>query len=192
MKVLVSQSCPTLCDPLDCSPLGSSVHGILQARIVEWVAIPFLRGSSWPKDWIHISHKADRFFTVWATMKPIVKVYHNLILKIWKLGCELFFFFWLYPWYVVEKAIATHSSVLSWRIQGTGEPGGLPSMGSHRVGHDWSDLAAAAWYVGSQFLDQVSNPHLLLGKHWVLTTGPPGKPWNYFLNFLILLNFKCY
>ena len=92
MKVLVSQSCPTLCDPLDCSPLGSSVHGILQARIVEWVAIPFLRGSSWPKDWIHISHKADRFFTVWATMKPIVKVYHNLILKIWKLGCELFFF----------------------------------------------------------------------------------------------------
>ena len=40
--------------------------------------------------------------------------------------------------------MATHSSVLAWRIPGTGEPGGLPSMGSHRVGHDWSDLAAAA------------------------------------------------
>ena len=40
--------------------------------------------------------------------------------------------------------MATHSSVLAWRIAGTGEPGGLPSMGSHRVGHDWSDLAAAA------------------------------------------------
>ena len=43
----------------------------------------------------------------------------------------------------LEKEMATHSSVLAWRIPGTGEPGGLPSMGSHRVGHDWSDLAAA-------------------------------------------------
>ena len=44
----------------------------------------------------------------------------------------------------LEKEMATHCSVLAWRIPGTGEPGGLPSMGSHRVGHDWSDLAAAA------------------------------------------------
>ena len=44
----------------------------------------------------------------------------------------------------MEKEMATHSSVLAWRIPGTGEPGGLSSMGSHRVGHDWSDLAAAA------------------------------------------------
>ena len=44
----------------------------------------------------------------------------------------------------LEKAMATHSSILGWRIPGTGEPGGLLSMGSHRVGHDWSDLAAAA------------------------------------------------
>jgi len=42
--------------------------------------------------------------------------------------------------------MATHSSVLAWRIPGTGKPGGLPSLGSHRVGHDWSDLAAAAEY----------------------------------------------
>ena len=46
--------------------------------------------------------------------------------------------------HALEKAMATHSSVLAWRIPGTGEPGGLPSMGSHRVRHDWSDLAAAA------------------------------------------------
>ena len=45
-KVLVTQSCPTVCDPVDCSPLGSSVHGILQARILGWVAIPFSRTSS--------------------------------------------------------------------------------------------------------------------------------------------------
>ena len=44
----------------------------------------------------------------------------------------------------LEKEMATYSSVLAWRIPGTGEPGGLPTMGSHRVGHDWSDLAAAA------------------------------------------------
>ena len=44
----------------------------------------------------------------------------------------------------LEKEMATHSSILAWRIPGTGEPGGLPSMGSHRVRHDWSDLAAAA------------------------------------------------
>ena len=48
-----------------------------------------------------------------------------------------------FHFHALEKAMATHSSVLAWRIPGTGEPGGLPSMGSHRVGHDWSDLAAA-------------------------------------------------
>jgi len=46
--------------------------------------------------------------------------------------------------HALEKEMATHSSVLAWRIPGTGEPGGLPSLGSHRVGHDCSDLAAAA------------------------------------------------
>ena len=46
VKVLVAHSCPTLCDPMDCSPPGFSVHGILQARILEWTAVPFSRGSS--------------------------------------------------------------------------------------------------------------------------------------------------
>ena len=49
-----------------------------------------------------------------------------------------------FHFHVLEKEMATHSSVLAWRIPGTGEPGGLQSMGSHRVGHDWSDLAAAS------------------------------------------------
>ena len=47
-----------------------------------------------------------------------------------------------FHFHALEKEMATHSTVLAWRIPGTGEPGGLPSMGSHRVGHDWSDLAA--------------------------------------------------
>ena len=49
-----------------------------------------------------------------------------------------------FPFHALEKEMATHSSVLAWRIPGTGEPSGLPSMGLHRVRHDWSDLAAAA------------------------------------------------
>ena len=57
----VTQSCPTLCYPMDCSHTGSSVHGILQARILEWVAIPFSRDQTW------VSCIACRFFTIWAT-----------------------------------------------------------------------------------------------------------------------------
>ena len=53
-------------------------------------------------------------------------------------------FIFTFHFHALEKDMATHSSVLAWRIPGTVEPGGLPSMGSHRVGHDWSDLAAAA------------------------------------------------
>ena len=53
-----------------------------------------------------------------------------------------------FPFHALEKEMATHSSVLAWRIPGMGEPGGLLSMGSHRVGHDWSDLAAAAFWKG--------------------------------------------
>ena len=53
-------------------------------------------------------------------------------------------FTFTFHFHALEKEMATHSSVLAWRIPGKGEPGGLPSMGSHRVGHDWSDLAAAA------------------------------------------------
>ena len=53
-------------------------------------------------------------------------------------------FTFTFVFHALEKEMATHSSVLAWRIPGTGEPSGLPSMGSHRVGHDWGDLAAAA------------------------------------------------
>ena len=66
---VVAQLCLTLCDPMECSPPGSSVHGILQARILEWVAIPFCRGSSPLRNWIQVSHIAGRFFTPWATQE---------------------------------------------------------------------------------------------------------------------------
>ena len=59
----VTWSCPTLCDSMNCSLPGSSVHGIFQAIVLEWIAIPFSRGSSRPRDWTQV----DRCFTVWAT-----------------------------------------------------------------------------------------------------------------------------
>ena len=70
-KVLVTQSYPTLCDPMDCSPPGSSVHEIFQERILEWVAISFSRGSSQPRDWSRVSCTAGRFFTDWATREAL-------------------------------------------------------------------------------------------------------------------------
>ena len=66
---LVTQLYPTVCDPMDCRPPSSSVHEILQAKILEWVAISFSRGSSWPRVQIQISYITGRFFTMWATRK---------------------------------------------------------------------------------------------------------------------------
>ena len=66
-----AQSCPTLSDPTDCSPLGSSVHEIFQARILEWVAISFSRRYSQPRDCTRVLHIVGRRFTVWATREVL-------------------------------------------------------------------------------------------------------------------------
>ena len=67
----VAQSCPTLCDPMDCSPPGSSVHGIFQARILEGVDISFSSRSSRLRDWTQVSCIVGRHFTVWATREDM-------------------------------------------------------------------------------------------------------------------------
>ena len=74
--VCFAQSCPTLCDPMDCSLPGFSVHGILQGRIREWIAVSFSRGSSWTRDWTLVSCIEGRFFTIWA----IGKTQHGALL----------------------------------------------------------------------------------------------------------------
>ena len=63
----VTQSCPTLCNPMDYSLPGSSIHGIFQASILEWVAISSSRRSSWPRDWTQVSRIVGRCFIVWST-----------------------------------------------------------------------------------------------------------------------------
>ena len=215
------QSCQTLRDPVDCSLPGSSVHGIFQARvlewgaiafsrrILEWVAYPFFSRTSPPRNqmgllhcrwildsiinwagylisdskgvrkiknlrmsivekWLYIS--TLRAFSVALWYKDLFNVtqlpkgedngnplqysclenpmdggaWWAAIHGVSKGRTWLSDFTFTFHFHALEKEMATHSSVLAWRIPGMAEPGGLPSMGSHRVGHDWSDLAAAA------------------------------------------------
>ena len=77
---VVTQSCPTLFDPMDCNLPGSLVHGISQARILEWFAISFSKGSSWPRDWTHVSYVGGRVLYHWATREAQ-----------WTLGCMYLF-----------------------------------------------------------------------------------------------------
>ena len=107
------QSCLTLWNPMDYSPLGGEGNGTpLQ---YSCLANPMDRGA--PRAAVHGFARS-------------------------RTGLSDFTF--TLHFHALEKAMATHFSVLAWRIPGTGEPGGLPSLGLHRVGHNWSDLAAAA------------------------------------------------
>ena len=72
VKVLVVQSCQNLCDPMDCGPPDTSVHGVLQARVLECIPMPFSRGSSQPRDRTWVSCIGSRFFTVWATREALL------------------------------------------------------------------------------------------------------------------------
>ena len=91
VRAQLLQSFPTLGNCMDCSLPGSSIHGIFLARILEWVAIPFSRGSSWPRDWTQDSCIAVRFFTNWYTREALV----NLKTGRWKRGSyETGLFFW--------------------------------------------------------------------------------------------------
>ena len=84
-------------------------------------------------------------------------------------------FTFTFHFHALEKAMATHSSILAWRIPGMGEPGGLPSMGSHRVRHEWSDLAAAAAAENSyEILTPIGR---VLGSGYVLKTQPSYMRW---------------
>ena len=107
----LTQSCPTLCNPVDCSPPGSSVHGILQARILEWVAIWFSKGSSWAKDWTWVSCVAGGFFTIWAITLPEGVIIPSAIQPRMESGCrnpQLSVHFISELWY------HSYDSVLGW------------------------------------------------------------------------------
>ena len=127
----VAQSCPTPCDPMDCSLPGSSVHGIFQARELEWVAISFSKGSSQPRDQTHVSCIASRRFYHLSHQGSCGKETHLPMqemkeTQVGSLG-------WGDP---LKKGTATHASILAWRIPWTEEPSRLQSIGLRRAGHD--------------------------------------------------------
>ena len=140
------QSCLTLCNSMDHSPPGSPVHGILQARILEWVTISF---SSWFSVGVRKEYSENANVSMFLNLVSLMVSFIYISLRtssvpaslvaqmvktlpavletqVWLLGGED----------ALEKGIATHSSILAWRIPWTEEPGGLWSMGSQRVGHD--------------------------------------------------------
>ena len=129
----VAQSCPwTLCNPMDYSPPGSSIHGI--SRQEYWSELPLPTPGDLPNPGIKPRSPALQADSLLSEPQHVfILLFPNC------LGESIIY------WHsLLEKEMATHSSVLAWRIPETGEPGGLPFMGSHRVGHDWSDSAAAA------------------------------------------------
>ena len=133
--VLVAQSCLTLCVPMDCSPPGSSVHGILLARILGWIAMLSSKISSWPRDRTWVSCIAGRLFTIWATREAVVKNPATMqeTQEMWVQSlCQRD---------PLEEGNATHFSILTWKIPWTEEPGGLWSRGLQRVRYDWSGWA---------------------------------------------------
>ena len=97
--VLVTQACQTLCDPMDCTQPGSSVHGLLQARILEWVAISFSRGSSQPRDGTGVSCIAGRSFYVFVTLGvewyPSPLTWLQILRRIIGITFSLLLFIWI-------------------------------------------------------------------------------------------------
>ena len=91
---LVTQSCLTLCDPMDCSLPGSSIPGILQARILKWIAMPSSSGSSQPRDRTQVFYIAGRFFTIWATREAHFSTRCLCILVIIKVSVQQFQYLW--------------------------------------------------------------------------------------------------
>ena len=149
------QSCPTLCDPIDGSPPGSPLHGTLQAWILEWVTTRdgVLHWAAW--------HFNNSIYLKALPLRPQIICLIILLIEQENLELSLIPPSALYgipPWHSgkepacrssaslgwedpLEKEMATHSSILAWKIPWTEKPGGLQSMGSQRVRHSWSDLA---------------------------------------------------
>ena len=107
----VAQSCPTFCDSVNCSWPGSSVHGIFQARVLEWGAIAFSRSSSWPRDRTQVSLIVGRRFTVWATRE--VLCVERALLKSQLVKHWVFYMLFCAP---PEKVSGETSHFSSWEI----------------------------------------------------------------------------
>ena len=144
MQLWVAQSCSIVCNPMDYRPPGSSVHGILQARILEWVAIPFSSGifpaqgpnpslPHWGQILYHLSHQGSPGK---AKVSSESRKYNSTLLWV-SVECIGLFNKYTLSSHYLEKATAPHFSTLAWKILWMEEPGRLYSMESLRVGQDW-------------------------------------------------------
>ena len=128
----VAQSCPTLCNPMDCSPPGSLVHGIFQAWILEWVDVSFSRGSSWPRDRTPVSRIVGRRFTIWATREAHQK-HRRVVVSFKRTSVEIF-----YRWNLLPRSqLANYMH--SWRQEAAKVA--CKTMGRNRTFYSW----AASW-----------------------------------------------
>ena len=114
------------------------------------------------------------FFQLWSKWYHLTSsapIHHEVTRN----QTQLSDFTFTFHFHALEKEMATHSSVLAWRVPGTGEPGGLPSMGLHRVGHDWSNLAAAAASIlfHGPYLTNFTSNHLTLHFPNIQCSLPP-------------------
>ena len=144
----VAQSCPTLSDPMDCSPPSSSAHEVFQARVLEWGAITFQKLLSHYKSQCNVS-MGTYTILIWERWE---KIYVCVNMGSWFSRIATFFpkifllffyipnIYWALIPYNLEKAMAIHSSTLAWKTSWTEEPDRLQSMGSQRVGHNWATL----------------------------------------------------
>ena len=143
---------------MDCNPPGSSVHGILQAGVLEWGAIALVHGLANSRTrlsdfyfhfqrmlfvglpwWLRpFNGEGDGTPLQYSCLENLMDggAWKAAVHGVTKSWTRLNDFTFNFHFHALETEMATHSSVLAWRIPGTGEPGGLPSMGSHRVGHD--------------------------------------------------------
>ena len=153
--VFVAQSCPTLCDPMDWGSPGSSVHRILQGRILDWVAISFSRRSSQPRDWTQVSSIAGWLFTVWATREALI--------------------------FTAAAAAKSLQSCPTLCDTIDGSPPGSPSLGFSRQEH-WSGLPfpspmheSEKWKWSRSVVSDRQRPHGLQPSRLLHPWDPPGK-----------------
>ena len=155
---------PFLVNKSSILPFLSSQVCLLYLWLFNVYELVFREGNGIPLQYSCLENPMDRG-AWWAAVPGVAKS-----------RMRLSDFTFTFHFHAMEKEMATPSSVLAWRIQGTGEPGGLLSMGSHGVGHDWSDLAAAAWVsVGCSVVSDRQQPHGLQPTQLLHPWDFPGK-----------------
>ena len=158
------QSCPTLCDPTDGSPPGSPIPGILQARTLEWVAVSFSSAWKW-KVKVKSLSRVQLLGPQPRLLRPLdlQPINSSVCFPGGSAVKNLPTMQELQEWQVrslgqkdpLEEGLATHSSILAWKIPRTEEPGGLQSIGSERVRNDSNDLACWHPFLGASQLASV-------------------------------------